>query len=507
MKLVKKLLVLLLTLSMILPIATACGGDKCNHDNVIICDKCGEIVVGEEYFSNMVKSSLNTLGKGKSTKTEMQGTLDMNMPEETAVEYIDTKGDYKVLKAPKISVEFTASMTAGFDKNGAMKASGNASINAKQIMEDGKTAKQIVYSITNVSFEDLILKYTLKQETTYPTLSDAEKAINNITKENSDTINVATSGGDTAVSVLTQMLPRVLDAYSDPIVPYISGIIDVNKADINKAVATAFDSACTLSKENGNNVFTVTKIGAGIKKVPLLLESKVNVLVDDLLGEGTYDKLPEEIEKILNTKLSKVLSELEKKGIKVDELAEVVDETLQIVMDDKNASLESLTGVNLVGFIDNLDKEKTIKQILINYGAFENEQQITEMLSELKEMLNEYKDKTGYDIINQLFKVQINAEQKDKIIEATTVIADFVDKILNAKIVADSKGNFVSMEYGFNFNGADKESEALINWLKDNINFSSQGNGISEDEEVFNMAMELLSTAKASVSYKTSVVK
>lgn len=504
MKLVKKLLVLLLTLSMILPVATACGGEQCNHDNVIICDNCGEIVVGEEYFSNMVKSSLNTLGKGKSTKTEMQGTLDMDMPEETAVEYIDTKGDYKVLKAPKISVEFTASMTAGFDKNGAMKASGNASINAKQIMEDGKTAKQIVYSITNVSFENLKLEYTLKNETTYPTLSDAEKAINNHTGENSDTIDI--SKEEDAQNVMS-MIPRILDAYSDPIVPYISGIIDANKADINKAVATAFDSACTLSKENGNNVFTVTKIGAGIKKVPLLLESKVNVLVDELLGEGTYDKLPEKIEGLLNTKLSKVLSDLEKKGIKVDELAKVIDEVLQIVMNDKNVSLENLTGFDLVGTIDSLEKDKTIKQHLINLGAFEEEQDVAEMLSKLEDLLNENKDKTGYDIVNQLLKVEIKEEQKAKIVEASNVIANFLDKVINAKLVADSKGNFVSMEYGFNFNGKSAESVALIDFLKENVKFPSYGNIPSEEQETFNMAMELISTAKASVSYKTSVVK
>ncbi len=503
----KKLIVLLLTICMILPMAVGCGGDKCNHDNVIVCDTCGEIVVGNEYFSNMVKSGLNTFGKGKSMKTEMEGSLEMAMPSEAVVEYEDVNGEYQIIEAPKISISFAAEMTSGFDKDGGLLASGSASINGKQITADGKTARQIVYSIKDVSFEDLKLNYTLKQETTYPTLSDAEKAINDYTYENSETINVDSSGGDTVVSILTQMLPRILDAYSDPIVPYISGIIDANKKDINTVLANTFDATCTLSKKDGNNVFTVTEIGAGIKKIPLLLESKVNVLVDEMLGKGTYDKLPEKIETLLNTKLSKVISELEKKGIKIDELAEVIDETLQIVMDDKNVSLESLTGVDLVGFIDNLDKEKTIKQILINYGVFENEQGLTVYLSELEDFLNEYKDKTGYDIINQLFKVEVGAEQKEIIVEATKVIADFIDKIIKANIVADSKGNFVSMEYGINFNGKDKETEALIDWLEDNINFQTNDNDVSEDEEMFNMVMNALSSAKASVTYKTSVVK
>ncbi len=505
MKLVKKLLVLLLTLSMILPVATACGGEKCNHNNVIICDNCGEIVVGEEYFSNMVKSSLNTLGKGKSTKTEMQGSVEMDSPS-LAIEYLDSKGEYQEIEVAKMKFNFEADLTSGFDNDGALIASGKANISAEQLKADGKVAQKIIYEIKDLSVEDLKFTCTLKNQVTFPTLSSEEQAINNVEKEDTQNINLA-SGGDTAVAVLTDMLPRVLSAYQNPILPYLNRIIDANKKDINLALATAFDSACTLSKENGNNVFTVTQIGAGLKKIPLLLENKLNVVVDELLGEGTYDKLPEKIETLLNTKLSKVLSELEKKGIKIDELSEVIDEVLQIVMNDKNASLENLTGFDLVGTIDSLDKDKTIKQHLINLGAVKNEQQITEFLSNFETTLNEYKDKTIYEILNEVFDVKIEAEQKEMITGAVKVFADLIDKMINAKVVADNKGNLVYVEYGVAFNGQDDESKAVFDWLKDNINFESQGSGPSQDEQQFNSIIDIISSVKASVSYKTSVVK
>ena len=507
MKIVKKLLVLFLTLTMVLPMATACGGNNCNHDNVIICDTCGEIVVGEEYFSNMAKSALNTLGKGKSTKNEMQGSLEMDSPS-IAVEYEAVNGDYKEIAVSKIKANFSADLTSGFTSTGEIIASGSAIFSAEQIQPNGNVAQKIVYEIKNIGINNLVFSCTLKNEITFPTLTEQEQAINNVSREETQSINIAnTEGGDTAVSVLTDMLPRVLSAYQDPILPYINGIIDANKKDVNKVLAKGFDSTCTLTKENGNNVFKVTKIGTSIKEIPSLLETKVNVLVDNLLGEGTYDKLPQKIEQILNTKLSKILSDLEKKGIKVDELADVIDEVIQIVMNDKNATLENLAGFDIVGFIDNLDKEKTVKEILINFGAFTSEQQITEMLASLEETLNEYKDKTLYDILNILFKVNIGAEQKEAINEAAIVLGNFVDKILNAKVVADNKGNIVYVEYGVSLNGNDNESKALITWLKDNINFPSYGNGIvSQEEQEFNSIMDMLSSVKASVSYKTTIV-
>ena len=56
MKALKKILALLITICMVLPFAVACGGsDNCDHDNEIICNKCGEIVLGDSYYSNMVK--------------------------------------------------------------------------------------------------------------------------------------------------------------------------------------------------------------------------------------------------------------------------------------------------------------------------------------------------------------------------------------------------------------------------------------------------------------------
>lgn len=504
MKVLKKLLVLILTICMILPII-ACGGEEsCSHDNSVICKKCGEVVLGDSYYANMVKSTNSVLAKGKGMKTEASGTFNIKLDNETgAYMYEDVNGGYQKLIAPNVSGTMSADMTFGFKKDGELYAVGDMSADIKMKDATDKTLVNMVVSLEEFKLENNKLNYKFVSKTLFPTLSDAEKEINEDEDVEEDSINLTDSTD--SYEILGQMIPKLLDVYSNTIVPYVNGIIDVNKKDINTAVATMLDSLCSVSKNGNNNVFTITKLGSAIKEIPTLLDTDINVVFDDIFGEGTYDKLPETAEKILDTKLEDIIKKLEEKGVKLNELVQVIDEVVKVVANDENASLKDLVGMDIVGVIDNLDKTKTIKQILINYDI--SEQQIEEFLTQLETYLDEYKGKSIYEIINELAQIQIGNEQKQMIKEFADAIANFVDEVFTIKLTADKNGNIVSYEYGIEVDGSSNATKVLMDLIKENYNFpSAGGSAISPEEKQFNTIMDIIPSVKCNMTYKTTLV-
>ncbi len=504
MKALKKLLVLFLTICMILPFA-ACGGEEsCNHDNAVICKKCGEIVLGESYYSNMIKSTNSMIAKGKGMKMEASGTLNITLDNETGkFTYRDVNGGYKQLVAPKISGTVSADMTFGFKKDGKLYADGDMSADIKMKDATDKTLVNMVVSLEEFKLENNKLDYKFVSKTLLPTLSDAEKEINENIDEEEDSINLAENSE--ATNVLNQMLPNVLDAYTDTIAPYINGIIDVNKKDINVAVATLLDGLCTVSKDSNNNVFTMTKLGAGIKEIPTMLDTDISVVVDNLFGKDTYEKLPENIEKLLNTKLENVLNTLEEKGIKIEELVEVIDEVVKVVAGDEEATLKSLIGVDIVQKIELLDKTKTIKEILILNDI--TEQQLENFMEQLETFLEENKDKSVYEILNEVLDADISKDDKDIIKEIVDSIADFIDEAFTLKLTADKNGNLVSYEYDVKVDGSSNATKGLLETLDKIINFPYAGEGVVSPEETqFNAIMNIISSIKCNLTYKTSFV-
>lgn len=505
MKTLKRLLVLLLTICMILPVV-ACGDgeESCTHDNSVICKKCGVIVLGEDYYSNMVKSTNSVIGKGKGIKMEASGNMAITLDEESGTfHYEDVNGAYQKLIAPNVDGKISMDLTYGFKKDGKLYADGNMACNFEMKDNQGKALIKADINSESLKFENNKLNYKIVSVVKLPTLSDAEKQLNeeNVVIEDSIDLTETPEAG----AILDQMVPTVLEAYTDTIVPYVNGIIDVNKKDIGLAVAGVLDTLCTVSKDGTNNVFTMTKLGGHLKKLPTMLDTKVSVVVDDIFGAGTYEKLPETVEKLLDTKLEDVLKTLEAKGIKINELVGVVDEVIKKVTGEEEASLEALIGFDLVGAIDNLDKTKTIKQIMANYGV--TEQQIEAFIEQLGTILNEYKDKSVYEILNNVIGTEITKEQKDLIKEVVDAVADFIDETITVKLTADKNGNVLSYEYGIKLDGSSEAFKGVLDVVDKFVNFQYVGEGQMSPEEVqYNTIVNLLSSVKCKITYKTSFV-
>ena len=174
-------------------------------------------------------------------------------------------------------------------------------------------------------------------------------------------------------------------------------------------------------------------------------------------------------------------------------------------MAGEEASLEALIGFDLVGAIDNLDKTKTIKQIMTNYGV--TEQQIEEYIEQLGTILNEYKDKSVYEILNNVIGTEITKEQKDLIKEVVDAVADFIDETITVKLTADKNGNVLSYEYGIKLDGSSEAFNGVLDVVDKFVNFPYVGEGQTSPEEVqYNAIVNILSSVKCKITYKTSFV-
>lgn len=504
MKVYKKLLAILLTICMILPFATSCSFG-CDHKTEIYCNECGEIPLGDEYYANMLKSATSVIGKGKGFKLEASGSFTTTLEDESATfRYENEKGAYKYLVAPNVDATLTLDLTYGFDKEGKVYANGTADADAKMKDASGKTLLSFDIKLEKFNIIDNKLEYKAVADAKHPTLTKTEQEKNDYESKVEDSIDLEDSS-TIANDILKRIIPSVLDAYTIDVAPYAVKLINANKKDLNEFTAKTLDSLCTLSKSGKNNVFTMTKLGGYIRNIPVLLDTDFSVVIDDTFGKDTYDKIPEKIEKILNAKLYKVIDDLKKKGVTIEEIVAVADEVCKKASGNDNSSLEELIGIDLVELVNGYDKNKTVKQLLIENGM--TEKQINDYLEGIKEFLKEYKNKSVYEVINENTNANIGQEQKGKIEEIANAIGNYLDEVFTIKITADKDGNLISYEYGVKLNGESKATSDTLKIIDEFINFPYVGEGqITPEESRFNTIIDLIKSTKSNLTYKTTFV-
>lgn len=500
MKNLRKLLVLLLAICMVLPFAAACAGDNdgdlCTHDNEVICNECGEIVLGDAYYANMLKSSTAALAKGKGVNVEVEGSFSVDVDEETGTHYYEkTDGNYGELIIASVDATVNATAITGFKSDGKIYAEGSMSVVLN--MKDATGTTVIVNSIIvdAVKVENNVASYNMARKVVYPTFNAAEKDLNEIDLQQNGSANITDVDW---IAQTVEVMPIILDVYGETILPYIDGIITTNSEDVNAAIATVLDGLCTVSKEGENNVFTMTKLGANLKQLPVLADKDISVVFDDLFGKGAYNNLPRMMDALLNTKLGDFLALLEEKGIEIDELVAVADEVCKAIYGDDEATLEALIGVDIASTIDCLDKTKTIKQLLTTVGGV-TEEEIAQVLEEAEAILIEYKDKSIYEIFTLIEGDEITQQDKAMIKDVVNKAADFVDEAFDVKLVADKNGKLVSCGYGINLDGSSDASQALIGTIMSIVGAQSQDEGVAN-------TIYAVSSIKGNLNCKTSFV-
>lgn len=470
---IKKIIISILTICMLAcfsAFAVACGGDddgdKCNHENVIVCETCGAVVQGNEYYVNYVKSGLSTLGAGKGYNVDLNLSVNTGAGEE----WYETVEDYEYVETVKTEYVITADdMFFGFDNNNALYFDGGLSISIKSYTDDSTIFNVSTLNLSEAKLEGTQLSYAYELKVEYLTLSDELKAINDNEESDSGVLDLeemlAVEGEDfQPVMIFTDILPMVVDCYEDVLLPYANTILDANKADVNKAVANAIDTLFAVKKVDGNNVYTMDALGANIKQIPVMLDTDISVLFDSIFGAGQYDKLPQTISALLDYKVSDVIAFLAQKGITVDGLIGVADQLIQKVMGDENVTFEALlsqmteTEIDVSAIIDAY-KDKTVKELIKELGGVTDEE-INNGITYITGLLTEYKNKSIYEI------AEVDDNTKAMITESVNAIANMLDEALDVELVLDGSGNIVSTNVGIVFDGSKTATAGFITWLQ-----------------------------------------
>ncbi len=469
---IKKIIISILTICMLAcfsAFAVACNGDdgdgNCNHENVIVCETCGAVVQGNEYYVNYVKSGLSTLGAGKGYNVDLDLAIDIG---EIEVYYYDGEESQSVVTATKAVLE-TKDLFFGFDNDGALYFKGGISASIKCYTENNTEFVVALLDASELKLQGTELSYTIEASVTYPTLSAELQEFNNLEMNESDVLDLeemlAVEGEDfQPVMIFTDILPMVVDCYEDVLLPYANTILDANKADVNKAVANAIDTLFAVKKVDGNNVYTMDALGANIKQIPVMLDTDISVLFDGIFGAGQYDKLPQTINALLDYKVSDVIAFLAQKGITVDGLIGVADQLIQKVTGETVTFEEFLsektgTEINIKNYID-LVKDSTIRQLIKTLANVGDEEINMVINQQLPALLAEYKNKSIYEI------AEVDDNTKAMITQSVNAIANMLDEALDVELVLDGSGNIVSTNVGIVFDGSKPATAGFITWLQ-----------------------------------------
>ena len=472
---IKKIIISILTICMLAcfsAFAVACGGDddgdKCNHENVIVCETCGAVVQGNEYYVNYVKSGWSTLGAGKGYNVDLNLSVNTGAGEEWYYDEDAKKCGVDIIKTEYV---ITADdIFFGFDNNSALYFDGGLSISIKSYTDVNTIFNVTTLNLSDAKLDGTELSYVSEIKVEHPTLSDELKEINDYEETNEGLFKLeevlAVEGEDfQPVMIFTDILPMVVDCYEDVLLPYANTILDANKADVNKAVANAIDTLFAVKKVDGNNVYTMDALGANIKQVPVMLDTDISVLFDGIFGAGQYDKLPQTISALLDYKVSDVIAFLAQKGITIDGLIGVADQLIQKVMPDENVTFEELlsqmtgtTDIDVSAIIDSY-KDKTVKELIKELGDVTDEE-INNGITYITGLLAEYKNKSIYEI------AEVDDNTKAMITESVNAIANMLDEALDVELVLDGSGNIVSTNVGIVFDGSKPATAEFITWLQ-----------------------------------------
>lgn len=487
MKKFKKLLIAVLSVCMLAcfgAFAVGCNdnndGDKCNHENVIICETCGAVVQGNEYYVNYVKSGWSSLGAGKGYSVD----IDLSASTGEGEEWYETAEDYECVETVKTEYALKVEdFFFGFDNENALYFEGSASLSIKSYSDANTVFKVTTLNLSEAKLDGTELTYAYEAKVDFPELSEELKEINKTEEADNETLDLeefldVEDEDFQPIMILTDILPMVVDCYEDILLPYAKTILDANKVDVNNAVANAIDTLFAVKKVNGNNVYTMDALGANIKQISVMLDTDISVLFDSIFGAGQYDKLPQTINALLDYKVSDVLNLLAQKGITVDGLIGVADQLIQKIMGETvtfEAFLSQMIGAEIdVSAIIDAYKDKTVKELIKEFSGLTDDE-INNGITYLIGLLAQYKEMSIYDI------AEVDEEIKAMITEAVNVIANMLDEALDVELVLDGSGNIVSTNVGIVFDTSKPATAGFVEWIK----------GVAEIEEFPELVINL----------------
>ena len=218
----------------------------------------------------------------------------------------------------------------------------------------------------------------------------------------------------------------------------VDSLILVNKAAISNVVGSLMDRVFTLSASGSD--YTLTLNADGIAEInDILYNNSIKNSVDILFGEGSYAKLRLEIEDILKHETGKTFkAKLAYRGVNSDDLIKACDSLCEVIFGE-GATLKDVlyetAGVN-VDLAAILQSDDLLLEIVSEIVSGDKHGLTAE---EILNMIDEYAEMKAYDLIEQVTGADKSEVKKevDGWIEKITAIGSLT-------LTTDKNGNLKS---------------------------------------------------------------
>lgn len=299
---------------------SACGFSESKnegetHSANVICDYCGKRLVDlEKIFALNPISGINNLAVIANDVSISSDNGDIAIDLAEVVLYINSDGmpegyGYGELKILNKAVNISRATKAAF------------------YLEDGKAyVAAIGFGDTNTTEED-----------DFYVQLDFDAVI-------------SSAGISEAIGALEEVeskLPEIESWYNNTFLPIFENLDFAIEVDNEKLTNVAYSIAnaffATKKTENGTEL--VLSADALKAANAALADTKVAKLVDNVVGEGTFDALKQFVPEALDFTVGDLLAAIDEAGVNVDEFFASLDALAVVLTGDNTATLESMLGI------------------------------------------------------------------------------------------------------------------------------------------------------------------
>lgn len=187
--------------------------------------------------------------------------------------------------------------------------------------------------------------------------------------------------------------------YNGKVNPVLNNLITTNSDIVVSALKFLLNNAFEIEPDTNGYTYTLNlNVISALNKV--LYTTSVKDIIDNLLGEGTYAKLPALVTSVLTLTPEQALALVQQYGIDKKQVCAAIDAFMLLMGNaefDSEKILDGFLAVEVPKDDDSTDKDITVAEIIIINAGMKTTK--AELIAYIVDLLDNYKDKTVYEII------------------------------------------------------------------------------------------------------------
>ncbi len=280
-------------------------------------------------------------------------------------------------------------------------------------------------------------------------------------------------------------LQELVAWYNNDVVAIVDKLLDTNSQTVANVIKFALDNAFVRT-ENANGFSYKLDFNALIRLNETLNNKTIGTLVDELLGEGMYGKVPTLVRTALNMTPEQALEMAAKYGLDKTDVCAAIDSLMYMMTGEKTDSAAMLDQMFSQPIDENggtFGKMSVAEFIIMNQQLqVTKDEFINSTVEQITAMLSQYKDVTVYDVLAPMI-IGEGATGKDlyaMLSEQLPQIVSMASEMAGFTFNTDAQGNVTSAGVSLNI------VDLIVSSVKEdgNIKYDENGNIISGDTSI-----------------------